>query len=337
MKKLLILISLILVSIFTLKDTHADLCSESKYGDPDYIPQVKQPAFSDLNGKKPMVVIDQAHNNYHTLNGRYKTFAELLTKDGYDVKSSIGKYTRFSKKALIDIDILVIANALNSKNVDMKSCSGKWQLPTSSAFDDEEIQVLRTWVEQGGSLLLIADHMPFAGASEKLANAFGFNIVNGYTIPENKSFTIEFQQQDGSLKNHPIIFGRNGKLEKVDSVTTFMGHAFWIKSHSKARPLMILREGTRTILPYDANVLPKPTDKELSIANISSAGQFQGATLKAGKGRMAMFAEASMFTSQKNGEMKSGMNNPSAVGNKQFTLNVLHWLSGLLPDENLQP
>lgn len=64
----------------------------------------------------------------------------------------------------------------------------------------------------------------------------------------------------------------------------------------------------------------------------SVAGWLQGAALRVGKGRVAMFGEAAMFSAQLGGPQHTpmGMNAPVAAENPQFLLNVLHWLTGLL-------
>jgi hypothetical protein len=61
----------------------------------------------------------------------------------------------------------------------------------------------------------------------------------------------------------------------------------------------------------------------------------QGVALGVGSGRVAMFGEAAMFTAQRSGPegRPMGMNHPDAPHNAQFVLNVLRWLSGLLPLE----
>lgn len=58
----------------------------------------------------------------------------------------------------------------------------------------------------------------------------------------------------------------------------------------------------------------------------------QGAVLRFGRGRVALFGEAAMFTAQLAGPTRKpvGMNAPEAGQNAQFVLNLLHWLSGLL-------
>ena len=61
-------------------------------------------------------------------------------------------------------------------------------------------------------------------------------------------------------------------------------------------------------------------------------GWLQGATTKLGRGRVAFFGEAAMFTAQVAGPNRTpmGMNAPLAGENPQFVLNTLHWLSGLI-------
>ena len=48
-----------------------------------------------------------------------------------------------------------------------------------------------------------------------------------------------------------------------------------------------------------------------------------------GKGRLAIFGEAAMFTAQLAGPARSpaGFNHPAASENAQFVLNVMHWLA----------
>lgn len=56
-----------------------------------------------------------------------------------------------------------------------------------------------------------------------------------------------------------------------------------------------------------------------------------GALLPLGKGRVAVFGEAAMFTAQLAGpnRVQVGMNAPEAAGNHQLLLNTLHWLTRL--------
>ncbi len=61
-------------------------------------------------------------------------------------------------------------------------------------------------------------------------------------------------------------------------------------------------------------------------------GWSQGAYKKYGKGRIAAFGEAAMFTAQLAGpnKIKAGMNNKVAPENYQLLLNIIHWLDAKL-------
>jgi len=118
--------------------------------DPNFKPPVENPAYP--HGKGPEVLIDEAHNNFHTMEGRYKSFADLLKRDGYVVRPNKSSFERGTLK---NTNILVISNAVSDQNKE------DWPLPAYSAFKDDEIAYIRDLVCEGGALLLIADHMPF--------------------------------------------------------------------------------------------------------------------------------------------------------------------------------
>jgi len=285
--------------------------------DTEFKPPIAKPAYKQNTG--PIVLIDEAHFNFHTASGRYLPFAELLRRDGYVVKPSTSKFT---KEALKDAKILVIANALAEQNND------KWSLPTPSAFTDEEILAACDWVKSGGALLLIADHMPFPGAAEKLANEFEIKFTNGFaTNQKTQGVPDVFSLTDKTLVDHPILKGRE-KNENVDSVTSFTGSAFQLGKDAK--PLMVFSENYVSLNPQVAWQFNETTERK------EIKGWYQGATLKSGKGRVAVFGEAAMFSAQLGGPNKNpmGMNSPLAKQNAQFLLNVMHWLSGLLKNGN---
>jgi hypothetical protein len=214
---------------------------------------------------------------------------------------------------------LVISNALAEENVD------DWSLPTCSAFEPDEIAAVRDWVVEGGVLFLIADHMPMPGAAEELAAAFGLLFADGFVFKSDSTSTIVFRRSDESLTDHPITRGRSPE-EQVDSVVTFTGQGF--RWERPVEPLMVLGSNTVLLLPEVAWEFSERTPR------ISASGMLQGAVLRYGRGRVAVFGEAAMFTAQQAGPQGSsmGMNAPEAAQNPQFTLNVMHWLSGLLDE-----
>ena len=90
-------------------------------------------------------------------------------------------------------DIYVIANAIAES--DQKG----WKLPAEQAFTESEIEAIRLWVEEGGSLLLIADHMPFPGSVADLAAAF--DILFGEAAM--------FSAQEWITKDERVLMGMN--------------------------------------------------------------------------------------------------------------------------------
>ncbi len=270
-------------------------------------------------GAGPIVIVDEAHHNFHTIDGRYRPFANLLEADGFTVRP--GRST-FSATSLKGINILVVSNSLEERNLGVPN----WRLPSYSAFDSSEIAATAAWVRQGGSLLIIADHMPFAGAAAALAAAFGIQFANGYALlgnadPRTGDYPIMFRRRDGSLADHVITTGRSS-ADHIDSIVSFTGSAFRLTSPS-GRALMTLPKGTRLELPIVAWQFSDTTPR------ISGEGWLQGAAMTFGRGRVAVFGEAAMFSAQRKGpqQVPMGMNAPEATQNPRFVLNILHWLA----------
>lgn len=276
--------------------------------DLDYAPEITRPAYAQ--GAGPKIGIDEAHGNFHTVSGRYQPFANLLRRDGFRVE---GFKQPFTRSALEKIDILVIANPLHPSN------SRNWTLPTPSAFSPEEIEAIVEWVDAGGALLLIADHMPFPGAAKELALAFGATFSNGYAkSPWRKDRHDLFALGEGLIEG-PLTRGRAGD-PPVTAVATFGGSAFTLPKG--ATPLLVFGPGS---VSRETTKAPGITPDAPTVA---VEGWSQGATLEHGKGRVAIFGEAGMFTAQHSGPKKRpmGMNVTEAAQNYQFILNVARWL-----------
>jgi hypothetical protein len=283
--------------------------------DTNFYADIVNPAYPIGTG--PVVLIDEAHNNYHTADGRYLAFATLLRRDGYLVR---GSNAPFTPDLLDRAAVLVISNALHERNLE------DWSLPTPSAFTRHEIAAVRVWVQAGGSLMLIADHMPMPGAAAALAAAFDVEFLNGFAF-ESATDTdgpIIFRRSDGSLESHPVTDGR-APNERVDSVVSFTGQAFRVGAG--ARSLMTFRSDAVSLNPRVAWRFGEATEKT------QVGGWSQGAVLEFGHGRVAVFGEAAMFTAQVAVEGANrflmGMNRPEANQNQQFLLNIMHWLSAL--------
>jgi len=280
--------------------------------DTTYIPLIQNHGYK--LGKGPVVFIDEGHHNFHTKNGRYKAFSNLLERDGYKVLAYKGE---FNTKELSKGKILVISNALNQINEE------NWFLPTPSAFTKDEIKVVKKWVSQGGSLFLIADHMPMAGAAKDLASKFGFVFTNGFAVDTLSQGPIYFNLKDKSLIESILTKGRD-TTESVQQIVTFTGQA--IEIPPDAKPILVFNEKYINLIPDTAWVFDKKTPK------YNVKGYSQGAFKKYKNGKVVVFGEAAMFTAQLAGSnrIKVGMNSEYAPENYQLLLNIIHWLDGKL-------
>lgn len=274
-----------------------------------YRPTIEKPTYPAEKG--PLVVIDEAHHNFHTVDGRYQPFANLLRRDGYRVRANQKQFTAASLKP---VDVLVIANALNQANTE------NWEPPNPPAFTPAEVESVRNWVSRGGSLFLIVDHSPFPAAAESLAKAFGIEFSNGYALQG-------FWQQDKAetyglgtgLVESEITQGRNPK-EKVTKIATFTGSAF--RSTKVMLPVLVFCQDSVSLEAENGSSQLKPKKRQIE-------GWLQGGVMKVGRGRIAVFGEAAMFSAQLAGSENQpmGMNAPEAKQNHQLLLNVMHWLT----------
>jgi hypothetical protein len=300
---------------------HPTLAPRSSSGGPQiadtsYRYRIASPAFAP--GAGPAVLLDEAHANFHTVDGRYAPFATLLRGDGFVVRPS---RTRFTAATLAGVRLLVIANALAEQHRQ----GSNWVLPAASAFTADEIRALRQWVEQGGALLLIADHMPFGGDAADLARAFGIEMLNGFaTDAACAADEFLFQRADSTLGDHVITRGRNA-AERIDAVRSFTGQAFRVRGN--AQSVLRVPRGTTVLMPQRAWAFSDSTPV------VRGDDLSQGAVLTVGRGRVAVFGEAAMFSAQVSGTERRpmGMNAPNASQNPQFLLNVMRWLAGALP------
>jgi len=279
-------------------------------GDHTYVPPVDEKAFAE--GAGPVVVIDEAHNNYHTAEGRYRTFAEFLRRHNCMVLPGMQP---LSLPVLSSADIYVIANALAERNVE------DWALPVENAFTTEEIDALALWVREGGSLFLIADHMPMPGAVDSLALRFGIRFSNGFAFYEGKPGRgMMFIRDHQTLRPHWIT---DTPLDgfAVDSVVTFTGSAFRVEGDHA--PLLTFGARMFSLEPDTAWVFDEKTKR------VNIEAWRQGAALEYGKGRIVVFGEAAMFTAQHSGERRipMGMNAPEGARNAPLLVNIIRWLA----------
>ncbi len=269
-------------------------------------------------GQRPLVLIDEAHFNYPLVEASDKPFAAFLQENGYRVSSLT---VPFEKESLDTGQVLIIAMPLAYRNR-IQGMTEDWSLPNPSAFSDHEIAVIKSWVVDGGSLLVIFDHMPFAGAVAELAGAFGIEVSNGHAR-DSVTGPIIFSRSDGTLTDHVITNGFS-PAESIDSVATFGGAAF--RSDADLEPILVFGP---SVVSFTPDVAHQITDETRSI---SVNGWFQAAVGTFGHGRAAFFGEAGMFFAvisslSERDDCGDDCWTSVAEQNPQLLLNVLGWLS----------
>jgi hypothetical protein len=287
---------------------------EAQRADYGWNPRVAAPTFTR---EHPLVLIDDAHHNASSpgIAGRYWPFARLLRADGYAVRQGRNPFTAAT---LHGVRVLVIANASGAPKPQVFGIN----LPVSSdnkrsdpAFTAAEIEAVRSWVEQGGSLLFIADHAPFGESAAGLGAAFGVTMHKGFTeVPGEVSDPLLFSRENGRLGDHPIVNGdRPGAA--VARVMTFTGESL----DGPAGATVLLR------LPSTAVEWRPEAGADTMVAR--PAGRSQGLAFEYGKGRVVVLGEAAMATAQVHRGVPFGMNSPGN-DNQQFVINTMRWLSG---------
>lgn len=257
----------------------------------------------------PVVLIDEAHHNIHTAAGTYAPFAQLVRNDGYRVRRGRDP---ISAPALARVDIVVIANALgtNDRNDD-------------HALTDEECDRLLDWVRGGGGLLLITDHYPTGSAAGNLAARLGVAMSGGIT-EDSGAFDDRFDASHivyRGFPDHPITDG-------LQRVITFTGQSLGIPA------------GGTALLPLGDHAIDRPATPRVEHRGrdvlvhveygpgVPARGRAQAIAFELGEGRVVVLAEAAMVSAQLSAYDGSpfGMN-VAGYDNRQFALNVMHWLS----------
>jgi hypothetical protein len=247
-----------------------------------------------------------------------------MQSDGFVVSAA----PHFDARSLKGVDILVVANAMGEF---LDSTAGAVRKGAMGpAFTQVECDTIRDWVRGGGSLLLIADHVPWGDASAILARQFGVEMGLGIVMDlkhaDGNPTRLVFSVENGLLGEHPIRRGRNA-AEEVRKVLAFTGQSLSVPPNAIVL-MKISNDATESFDPEDqrkvAAGIPAGTKLE---------GRAQGIAMPFGKGRVAVFGEAAMFSAQvatlDSQSFKVGMNVPGN-DDRQFALNVMHWLARLI-------
>jgi hypothetical protein len=308
--------------------------ASTQTADAAFRPVVAEPAFTGRG--RPEVLIDEAHFNVHTLSGTYAPFAELLRRDGFRVRPIRAPFSsaalrpsfggRFGERV-----VLVVSNPLGWRGM-LQQLLNAGRLERlvrvqGEAISPGEIAETDAWVRGGGSLLLAADHAPAGAAAAGLAAAFGVDMTNWWAEDEqhhdaatgNPGFLV-FTREEGLHDSHPILQGR-APSEQIHRVVTFTGQSLRPKSGTA---LLTLADTAREY----------PFRRSREHEGRSAAGLAQAVAIEHGAGRVVVLGEAAMITAQTTtladgALLRFGMNRTDA-DNRQFGLNVMRWLAGIL-------
>jgi hypothetical protein len=272
----------------------------------------------------PVVLFDEGHLNTHTTGEGYKPFADLVRSDGYTLRILKAPMTEAALKG-VSVVVIALAQGANDTNDD-------------AAYADEEAAVVEAWVRNGGSLLLITDHWPYGVAVSSLARRFdvgmGGGLVEdpGYHDPQRGASHLVFSEENGLLRDHPIVRGRNPS-ERVRKILTFTGQSLQIHATAAYTPFLALSNAAIEYPPGPARAERDGGDVRVHMEYrepVSAAGKAQGVALEVDAGRVVVLGEAGMLRAQRdrNG-VRVGMN-VSGYDNRQLALNLLHWLSRVL-------
>lgn len=276
--------------------------------DPNFEVKIDNPLYPDQDG--PLILYDTNHHNAFSLTGQYKTFADIVRAEGYQLRDQSAV---ISKEALSKAKLFVTANALSHPS--------NWDLPNASIYSEEEIELLYKWVhDEGGGLFIITDHMPCAGAVSELAARFGFNMMNGFTDRLDGGAEL-FNDTLGNLLPTAVT---NMEGRKVNQIRCWGGGGFIPPKEA----VVFSRLGKEYRVYFPTKVKDMETAIRDNIPYIFGQHLANGAILNCGKGRVCIFADAAPFTALLQGinSKERGMNHPDARDHVHLLRNILQWL-----------
>jgi len=309
--------------------------------DDNFSPRLEKPAFQKDG---PLVFLDEAHGNNHF----NKAFAKLIAADGFQVASSADELT-FER--LASTKILVIMNA-------GMFMPRKWHDAPSPLFSNREAAAIRDWIAAGGSLLF-ASGSAREEAGQMLLERIGVQFYQTYIVdrelsmppsPSSPCAGVRFSREKNTLGDHHILNGRS-EAERLDSVC-FNGVHGIRKAPENAVTLVHYSEKA-LLIPQDA-LLERRLAEEAKDLGVKGKTETAVATsplitnspvpkspvamaFNLGKGRVAVIGSGSAISAVTIKRDPPGGAAPivQKVGlgegdNEKFTLNVMHWLAGLL-------
>jgi len=246
--------------------------------------------------------------------GLIKPFVDLSNNDGFKTYIDSGVFTH---DYLAKYQMLLITPAMPFK------FGSKKDVTTEITFTNQELNELKDWVSNGGSLVILSEHAPIDKSMTPLLNTFGiqssigavYDTVNCDTAVKVSYFETILKFNSGNEllnKNHPLIKGRN-KNELVNNVETYTGSALSGPSY-----INIFKLGSTAGIRKWNGILP------------SGGGDSQCLAGNFGKGKIVALGDyngfTAMYVNSGGKKLLAGMQ-VEQYDWKQFVLNTLHWLS----------
>lgn len=307
--------------------------------DGTYSAKLDHPAFV---GAGPVVLLDEAHGNLHF----DKAFVTLVSADGYRVLVS---REPLKYEELRTVKILVIMNP----GVFMPLT---WRQNPRPLFTDVEAAAVKDWIAAGGSLLF-ASGTREAETDEMLMSHLGVTFSQDLLLdrellppkgveqpqaPQRLTFTREKQM----IASHSIMEG-HAESERVNTIA--LDHASPIVKVPDNAIVLLHCSETALIVPRDW--LLKKQEAEAEGELLKGKTESQPVTMQSlsapapkvavavaftlGKGRVVVIGNSPLLSSVVRQTVFLGNPVSQKVGlgdgdNQKFTLNIMHWLSGLL-------
>lgn len=201
-------------------------------------------------------------------------------------------------------------------------------------FQSQECTHLINWIKNGGSLLLIIDNYYSSSASKNVTDLLGVKVGGG-VVTDSKNYdkasmrreNLLFSKENNLLAEHIILKGKD-KNESVSTVSSFSGTS--LKSiNNEYSNLLKFSEYAKESKPDSTWTTGKGLFKQTYVRfvdPVSVAGLSQALAFELGKGRVVFLGDGNMLTALVVEGQKQGMN-AGNNHNKQFALNIMHWLS----------
>lgn len=308
--------------------------------DADYSPRLEKPAYQKDG---PVVLLDQAHGNPQF----DKAFAKLVSTDGYQVVASKSKLTF---EDLSKVRVLVIMNP--GLFISLQRIENPQPL-----FSDVEASAVRDWVIAGGAVLF-ASNLNRPESGEMLLSRLGVEFIREHFVdmemaslpsPVKSPFVSRtFTREKNKFANHPVMAGRS-ETERVDEVAV---NGFKAIRKFPENAIVLIRSSDKSIaVPRDtlaqkqlleaAQALKSGAEKQTPpittprMTPIPMPGIPVAVAFILGKGRVVVIGNASALSSVVQDATFQGQPISQKIGlsdsdNEKFTLNTMHWLSGIM-------